>query len=60
MLPKFHFKISAEPSNMTDSWTPEYWNSVKEKLIVAEQQFENGDAKDAFVSMENAKVKYGL
>jgi addiction module RelB/DinJ family antitoxin len=54
------FKISAEPNDMTANWTPEYWNSVKEKLAVSEKQYENDEIKDAFVVMEKAKVKYGL
>ena len=54
------FKITAEPSDMTAAWTPEYWSTVREKLSVAEQQFNYGEAGDAFVTMEKAKVKYGL
>ena len=57
---KIPFKISAEPSDMTAIWTPEYWSTVREKLYVAEQQFNDGKAGDAFVMMEKAKGKYGL
>ena len=54
------FKISAEPKDITAHWTTEKWEDVREKLKVAERQFEYGESKEAFGAMEKAKVKYGL
>jgi len=54
------FNISAEPQDMAEDWTKEYWDEVRAKLYVAEQQFENGEFTDALESLERARVKYGL
>jgi len=54
------FKISAGPVDVTESWSPEYWEIVKKNLAASERDYENGDFKDAFAVMETAKVKYGL
>ena len=57
---KIPFNISAEPKDMTEDWTKEYWDDVRTKLEVSERQFENGEFTDAFESLERARVKYGL
>ena len=54
------FKISAEPINVTESWSPEFWEIVKKNLAASEYEYKNGDFKDAFEVMEAARVKYGL
>ena len=54
------FKLSAEPKDMTEHWTPAKWEDVKEKLKVAEEQFEYGKSKDAFMALEELKAKHGL
>ena len=54
------FEVAVEPKDLTADWTKEYWDEVRAKLAVSEQQFENGEYTDAFESLERARIKYGL
>ena len=50
----------SEAHDPTADWTPQQWAKVREMLAVSEKQFENGDFRDAFEVLKEAREKYGL
>ena len=44
----------------TVDWTSEQWVRVREMLAESEKQFENGEFRDAFEVLKEAREKYGL
>ena len=44
----------------TENWTEEYWDEVIAMLETSEKQFENGEYRDAFEVLTEARIKYGL
>jgi len=44
----------------TADWTPQQWEKVRKMLEVSEEQFKNGEYRDAFEVLSEARVKYGL
>jgi len=54
------FRITAEPKDLTEDWTKEYWDEIRIKLDESERQFDNNEFTDAFESLEQTRLKYGL
>ena len=49
-----------ETYDSTADWTPEQWVGVRKMLAESEKQFENGEFRDAFEVLKEAREKYGL
>jgi addiction module RelB/DinJ family antitoxin len=44
----------------TANWTPKQWARAREMLAVSEKQFENGEYRDGFEVLKEARGNYGL
>ena len=49
-----------ETFDATAEWTPKQWARVREMLAISEKQFENGEFRDAFEVLKEAREKYDL
>ena len=54
----FTLRLAQQESyDPTAAWTPEQWAKVRAMLAVSEKQFENGESRDAFEVLHEAKAK---
>jgi len=54
------FEQETHENDPTANWTAEQWEKIGEMLDESERDFENGNFRDAFEVLEEARIKYGL